>query len=1750
MSETNSTTLRTRIVHKHDLESNWLKATNFIPLKGELIIYDTEVDKDGNILQAAYSTINPDGTEVLPNGRQAPITYERQKIGDGIHTVSDLPFSLPEIHNDEALLSLKSGCNSRAGSKAFTITGINKQLSGYTLDSTEGLEVGDTYSIHLAHTKADGTTGSAQSDLAGKITQIGSDYNNVKFVTPMWPDWMAGHTTYGNISVEYGSSTVNIGNFAEYSGSGTAEIVSGDPLKGEELVIKITGTYTDLTYEDPTYEHPYEEQFTLTYFGSDPSDSRLEVNAFYWEEDRVAGYVCYLDTDPMVVLVDTFFDVPAEATFRTPDSYLDENGIDSEVNTFRIPAKPDVGTRQIGALTFAAGYESQALSKGAQAEGAATIAHGSWSHTEGYGTKAAYSAHAEGKGNSADGMQSHAEGFYTLASGDQAHSEGHRTEASGEASHAEGSSTKSIGKYSHTEGLKTTVEAESAGGGHAEGSETVVKGYAAHAEGNKAKAIGSQSHAEGYNTQSEGSASHTEGVNTSTGATAQGAHAEGNKSKAINVATHAEGTNTTASGDSSHSEGTNTNAVGKSAHAEGYSDTSSTSSFDSTATLINTWTASPTFTRAQGQGSHAEGNNTLAVGNYSHTEGCKTSALGDQSHAEGWKSSATAGAAHAEGVMTKAAYEAAHAEGNSTIASGSGSHAEGKKGVASGEGAHVEGLSSNVNNQTYSNETALVEAWETGGKIFTRAYGLGAHAEGNNTLATGDYSHAEGCKTLASGPQAHAEGWGSKATATASHAEGNSTEATASYAHAEGYCTIAGAKAFTILGIDAATNTYTLDSTAGLAVGDEYSSHIQYKNSSAKIESLQGELCGKITSITDEDTFAIKINHLEGTPMLPSGVIAWHDSGTYSITRISHTTCSVLYTSASASSSNIGPVEVNYSSEKASNGNLVVTIPLTASIWSRFTVSRDDNLVLEVPAASDYTAISEFKINNNFKNTNEGYYVAGTQAVTVDTFFDVPSGTTFTTSESYIDENGFDSERNTFRIIAKPNIGTRSIGQLTRASGYNTKALSKGANASGSETTAYGSWSYTEGRETMAGYLAHAEGNGTKAVGQNSHSEGNSTVAKGVQSHTEGEKTVALGRNAHAEGLSNNLNTTKFDNILGFRFAWTGNPFSSAQGDGSHIEGNNTVALANYAHAEGCRAVAFGNQSHAEGYCTEAEGSAAHAEGLSNKAVGDGSHAEGESTQALLKAAHSEGYQTKAAANYSHSEGQQTVAKGDASHTEGRLTATYGQYAHAEGHSAKTALDPAQYDSMDKVIELWYSSPFTLAYGKGSHAEGYSTVTVGEYSHAEGNTTLARGKASHTEGTKVVAFKEGAHAEGYSDRCYQYAVTDPTTLINTWSNNRTFTAAYGKGSHAEGNNTLAIGNYSHTEGCKTLAVGDQSHAEGSETEVHGYAGHAEGNKSKAIGNQSHAEGYNTQSKGSASHTEGVNTIVESTAQGAHAEGEGVIAVGVASHAEGYKTTADGAYSHAEGYSDTSNSNSYINSELINAWKTNYNFTRARGKGSHVEGNNTLATGDYSHAQGCKTLSSGSQSHAEGWKTEATGSSAHAEGASTIASNTSAHAEGNGTNASGPYSHAEGNSCQATGESSHAQGEGTYAKGKASFASGVSSTANAPSSTALGWNVEVSTSNALGIGQFNSDDTNALFMVGNGYKDSNGTPIRRNAFKVTNIGEVYATGDVYTSGAFYVGSGDDKQQLATQAWVESKLNELATLINAINNGGIN
>ena len=68
--------INTRVILKHDTEANWNLATNFVPKKGELILYDPDTTYD----------------------------YTRIKIGDGSLKVSALPFLFDRLHDLEVNL--------------------------------------------------------------------------------------------------------------------------------------------------------------------------------------------------------------------------------------------------------------------------------------------------------------------------------------------------------------------------------------------------------------------------------------------------------------------------------------------------------------------------------------------------------------------------------------------------------------------------------------------------------------------------------------------------------------------------------------------------------------------------------------------------------------------------------------------------------------------------------------------------------------------------------------------------------------------------------------------------------------------------------------------------------------------------------------------------------------------------------------------------------------------------------------------------------------------------------------------------------------------------------------------------------------------------------------------------------------------------------------------------------------------------------------------------------------------------------------------------------------------------------------------------------------------------------------------------------------------------------------------------------------------------------------------------------------
>lgn len=99
--------LKARIPMKHDTEGNWNKATNFVPLAGEMIIYD------------------------IDNGHSTP----RIKIGDGVTKIGNLPFITNDLSNipedklyivNVTLNSMTAGTSDKNSSEIYAVVGNGK----------------------------------------------------------------------------------------------------------------------------------------------------------------------------------------------------------------------------------------------------------------------------------------------------------------------------------------------------------------------------------------------------------------------------------------------------------------------------------------------------------------------------------------------------------------------------------------------------------------------------------------------------------------------------------------------------------------------------------------------------------------------------------------------------------------------------------------------------------------------------------------------------------------------------------------------------------------------------------------------------------------------------------------------------------------------------------------------------------------------------------------------------------------------------------------------------------------------------------------------------------------------------------------------------------------------------------------------------------------------------------------------------------------------------------------------------------------------------------------------------------------------------------------------------------------------------------------------------------------------------------------------------------------------------------------
>ena len=164
-------TMKARVQHKHDIEANWLKATNFTPLVGEIVVYD------------------PDGN----------YDYPRIKIGDGKTNINSLPFIKDGVSPIATVSQTGTGAvisiTDKDGTTTATITNGKDGKDGYT--PQKGI---DYFDGQPGKDGADGAPGEkgdkGDTGLAGYTPVKGTDYWTDTDKTDMLNDVLAALPTW------------------------------------------------------------------------------------------------------------------------------------------------------------------------------------------------------------------------------------------------------------------------------------------------------------------------------------------------------------------------------------------------------------------------------------------------------------------------------------------------------------------------------------------------------------------------------------------------------------------------------------------------------------------------------------------------------------------------------------------------------------------------------------------------------------------------------------------------------------------------------------------------------------------------------------------------------------------------------------------------------------------------------------------------------------------------------------------------------------------------------------------------------------------------------------------------------------------------------------------------------------------------------------------------------------------------------------------------------------------------------------------------------------------------------------------------------------------------------------------------------------------------------------------------------------------------------------------------------------------
>ena len=355
----NTKRIKTELYQKHGLESEWQQAVNFIPQKGQIIVYDLD--------------------ENYP--------FERFKIGDGETNVNQLPFT--GVGQTIVSATLNTSTNK------YSTTYGGEIFNNYYANYAEGLhshaEGNETLaSADFTHAEGDFTRAVFKNSHAeGHATTAAGEYSHIEGYSgrPIYdehPDWN-GHDKLRNIDIynEWATASIKFalakGNPSHVEGANCLTLGNDSHAEGYQTVAGggfYYGAGGDL-------------------IGGNDAGS---YGGAYGQAAHSEGYKT-----------------------RAFGSYSHSEGNGTQAIGPQSHAEGQT-TIASGGSSHSEGKDTEAIGFCSHAEGISTDAQGDHSHAEGNASKAIGAvSHAEGNGTQALGYASHSEGVETSARGAKSH---------------------------------------------------------------------------------------------------------------------------------------------------------------------------------------------------------------------------------------------------------------------------------------------------------------------------------------------------------------------------------------------------------------------------------------------------------------------------------------------------------------------------------------------------------------------------------------------------------------------------------------------------------------------------------------------------------------------------------------------------------------------------------------------------------------------------------------------------------------------------------------------------------------------------------------------------------------------------------------------------------------------------------------------------------------------------------------------------------------------------------------------------------------------------------------------------------------------------------------------------------------------------------------------------------------------------------------------------------------------------------